>query len=214
MKTADSGITWNVSNDDLGLFCVKFSLATVDLGYFSDLTSIHTTSDGGDSFSTSQPFPNVYGIASHAQYAIAANDCWNIVFTTDSGASWQEEITGLNLNAPEPCYVFITPGEECFLSAQQWRNQETRNPGHQCTRHICSLLRSAFSQSQHGDFRISSGSPIREITIVDSYGRSFYSASFRSTDLQFTLPGIHPGIYLFQLSLDGNVSQVIRLVIG
>jgi len=71
-----------------------------------------------------------------------------------------------------------------------------------------------FPNPNTGDFRISSGSPIREITIVDSYGRSFYSASFRSTDLQFTLPGIHPGIYLLQLSLDGNVSQVIRLVIG
>jgi hypothetical protein len=118
LSSTDAGTSWNVANANLGFFCVVFNFASPLNGYFSDVNDIFITHDGGMSFPQQYHFPNVYSFATNNNFCIAANDVGNVAYTYDSGSTWQTETTGINLIAPEPYTIVMSPGEHCFLFSQ------------------------------------------------------------------------------------------------
>jgi photosystem II stability/assembly factor-like uncharacterized protein len=118
LKTTDTGTTWTYANTSLGFSCVVFRFADWLNGYFSDGSLIYKTNDGGVTFPTTYSFPNTYSFVVKDNFCMAANDTGNVAFTTDGGASWHRETTGINLLAPEPYKVAVSPGLRCFITGQ------------------------------------------------------------------------------------------------
>lgn len=118
LMTPDAGVNWNFVNTNLGFFCVKFNFTDSLNGYFSDFINIYKTSDGGITFLQQYNFPNSYSLAVNGNFCMAANDEGNVAYTNDGGITWQTETTGINLIAPEPYEVVVTPGGNCFLFSQ------------------------------------------------------------------------------------------------
>ncbi|HUM47120.1 MAG TPA: hypothetical protein PLD84_09335, partial [Chitinophagales bacterium] len=128
LMTTDGGVNWNFINNDLGFYCVKFNFADSLSGYFSDFTTIYKTNDGGVTFSQQYSFSNVYSFAVNGNFCMAANDTGNVAYTNDGGLTWQTEITGINLIAPEPYKVITSPGGSCFLFSQFCGEIRKRKP--------------------------------------------------------------------------------------
>jgi photosystem II stability/assembly factor-like uncharacterized protein len=115
LKSTDAGGTWTYVNTSLGFYPYTFSFKDSLIGYFSDSGKIFKTSNGGVSFSPVHSFRNVYGLATVGNFCIAANDTGGVAYSTDAGATWRTEVTGISVIAPEPYKVVTTPRGDCFL---------------------------------------------------------------------------------------------------
>lgn len=215
LKTNDAGTTWNFVNSNLGFFCVAFNFADSLNGYFSDFNNILISHDGGITFPQLYNFPNAYSFATNDNFCIAANDTGNVAYTSDDGLTWQTEVTGINLIAPEPYKIVMTPDRHCFLFSQfcgEIRKRELFTSG--ITNTYIDNTISIYPNPFISESTIYFGEQQKNTTIriIDLLGKEIKTINFTGTQLTINKGEMQAGVYCVQIT-DENKKVISRKII-
>lgn len=209
-KTNDAGTNWRYTSADLGFYTIAFNFADSQNGYFSDTGKIFKTTDGGVTFSPQYNFRNVYNLAARGNFCIAANDTGNVAFTTNAGATWVRETTGINLIAPEPFKVVVTPGGFCYLFGEFSGEVLKRNSVPAAVTEISKPMGMAvYPNPFTSQTTISFREPQHdaEIRLTDVAGKEVKKMHCSGTQVTLERGALQAGIYLLTVT-DNNHNRV------